>query len=460
MPQQKPSPSELQEKLERWLEKKIPGADSIRVSNLEQPGMGLSSETYLFDLSYQASGGEIATGMVLRSAPPDAKVFPEYQLSHQFRIMRALENTAVPVAKMRWMEEDASVIGAPFFIMERLYGEVPQDFPSYHSSGIFFDASPEQRAKMWWGPLEAMAQLHKLDWKALGLSFLGVPGGGTDAIDRQLRYWENYFEWVKEKPDDPHPTLEASIAWMKANRYEPERVSLCWGDARMGNALYGPEHREVLAIMDWEMAFLGDPTADLAWYMLLDWQHSAGAGLERCAGTPSYEETVERYQELTGWKVRREVLLFNEVFSAVRYGMILIAVYLKFKELGISLLDEDMVHNNVCTQRLAELLDLPSPGPKMHESARIEDSKVTLQFHFTGEDSSDWYIVSDKGEASRHDGVIDNPSCVVTVSTGDWRAMRSGELDRMEAWTSGRLAIEGDLNVMIQLEDTISRLAD
>jgi hypothetical protein len=280
-----------------------------------------------------------------------------------------------------------------------------------------------------------------------------VPKGGTDPIDRQLAYWDRYFEWVKSDPDESHPILEASMNWLKENRYEPDHVSLIWGDARMGNTLFSIPDREVLAIMDWEMAFIGDPECDLAWTFLLDRQHSSGAGLPRCKGTPGYEETVERYEELTGWKVKN--LFYNEIFCAVRYGMILVSALRKFTQQGFPI-EEDMILNNVCTQHLSELLDLPSPGPKKQETAELDTVMVSVQFHFTGPNGYDWYLTSDKGRGTRHSGIVPDPDCTVRVSLKDWKAIQSGELDRLEAWSSGRLVTEGDLNLMVQLEEMIA----
>jgi aminoglycoside phosphotransferase (APT) family kinase protein/putative sterol carrier protein len=454
---QKQELTDIASKLTSWLGEKMPHASNLSISDLDKPGMGLSSETIIFNLHWDEARNEKSKGIVLRAAPLEHKVFPDYDLGYQFRIMDALKDTNVPVAKMLWLEEDPSVIGVPFFLMERLEGEVPQDFPSYHSSGVFYEAKPEERAKMWWGSFEAMVNIHKLDWKDLGLSFLGAPKGGTDPIDLQLAYWDRFFKWAKDDPKESHPILEASLKWLKENRYETERVSLCWGDARMGNTLYSKPHRDVLAVMDWEMAYIGDPESDLAWFFLLDRQHSLGVGLPRLEGTPSYEESVKRYEDLTGWKVKN--LFYNEVLSSTRYGMILVSVLKKFKQQGIPI-QEDMIHNNVCTQRLSELLDLPSPGPKKTEISDIKDITVTVQFHLTGPGGLDWYLLSDKGMGTRHEGAVDNPTCTITATADDWRAIQSGKLDRMDAWSSGRLVVDGDMNVMLQLEDLISEFTN
>ncbi len=249
---------ELTTKLERWLQTKMLGAKGITISNLQKPGMGLSSETHLFDMSWEESGQMKSMGVVLRSVPRTRGTFPDYDLGLQFHVMQILkDNTHVPVAEMLWLEADPSVIGVPFFLMKKLDGDVPQDYPSYHGSGMYFEATPEIRKKMWWGTLDALVKLHKLGWRELGLDFVGGPAPGADTVDRQLTYWGSYLnDWIKDSPEEAHPTMEATLAWLKENRYEPERVTFCWGDARIGNTLYSRPDRDVLATMDCKRAFI------------------------------------------------------------------------------------------------------------------------------------------------------------------------------------------------------------
>ena len=446
---------ETQSALTAWLQKKMPQATNLSISDLEKPGMGLSSETYLFDVSWEEAGRRMSKGVVLRAAPRGRQVFPEYDLGHQFRIMQILKGTNVPVADMLWLEEDPAVFGSPFFIMEKLEGDVPQDYPSYHGSGMYFEATPEHRTKMWWGCLQAIVDIHKLDWKSLGFSFLGVPRDRADAVDRQLVYWERFLNWIKDDPEESHPTLEASLAWLKENRYEPERLTLCWGDARIGNTLYSRPDRDVLAVMDWEMAFIGDPVADLAWVFTLDKQHSEGYGLPRLEGTPEDEAVVRRYEELTEWKV--ENLFYNEVLATVRYGQTVISVLKKFIKEGIPI-EQNLILNNFATQHLADLLGLPSPGEKKQEVTDINQVTVTVQFHFSGAGGGDFYLISDRGKGTRHEGIAENPNCTMKVSVDDWKAIQSGELNRLDAWSTGRLVTDGDLGLMALLEGMISEL--
>jgi aminoglycoside phosphotransferase (APT) family kinase protein/putative sterol carrier protein len=438
-----------------WLTKHMPDARNMDISDLQKPSMGLSNETYLFNLSWDEQGGRRSRPMVLRMAPQDHKVFPDYHLDHQYLIMKALRNTGVPVPEMYWHEEKSGIMGAPFYLMERLYGQLPQDYPSYHGSGMMFEASPDERAKMWWGSLETLAKVHMLDWKSLGLEFLGVPGGGPDPINKQLLYWDRYFEWIRDEKTERYPLLEKAMQWLRENVYQPERVCLCWGDARIGNTLYRvPDHR-VIAALDWEMAFLGDPIADLSWFIFLDRYLSLEYGIARLEGLPTPDETIRRYEDLTGWKVKN--FTYNEVFGAMRFGMILVSVMKKMKNMGVPI-EEDMLQNNSCTRRIAELLGLEPPGARRNVQD-IREAIVSIQFNLTGQGGHDWYIVSDKGEVQRHEGAAENPACSVHATASDWQMLQTGELDQLEAWKTGRLVVKGDLNVMILLKDDISRLS-
>jgi len=393
--------------------------------------------------------------MVLRCAPRAFPVYPEYDLSIQFRVMKALEKTVVPVSRVHWLEEDPEVLGTAFYVMDRVEGVVPPEFPPYHSFGVYFEAKPEVRSKMWWSAIEAMSQVHRVDWKALGMGFLGIPDSGTDPVDRQLAYFERYLEWDKESPDEEQPILEAALRWLQRNRYVPRQVALCWGDARIPNTMFRPDGT-VAALFDWEMAFIGDPQADLAFFLFLDWVDSEGYGIPKLDGTPSVEDTVGRYEELTGWKV--DNLFYNEVLAAFRAGVVMLKVFKNFKKLGVALPQEDIELNNVCTQKLAALLGLPSPGEPARETVRVEEVTVTVQFHLTGPGGSDWYAVCEKGAAVRYEGTAQNPQCSLTVSADDWAAIQRGELDRFNAWTTGKLKIDGDMTLLLQLEETISKL--
>ena len=135
-------------------------------------------------------------------------------------------------------------------------------------------------------------------------------------------------------------------------------MTLCWGDARLPNLIYRED--EVVGVLDWEMAFLGDPEADLGWWLFMHWATGEGYGLPPLDGFPGRDETIRRYQAVTGRPV--EHAFFNEVFAALRFGAIMARIAGRMTEVGIAPPWPDYETNTQCHQRLAVLLDLPPPG--------------------------------------------------------------------------------------------------
>jgi aminoglycoside phosphotransferase (APT) family kinase protein len=349
-------PASIRERLTGWLAARRPGAAGLRLSLPVTPKVGFSNETFLCDAEWTEGRVARRESLVVRLAPQDFHVFPAYDLERQFRIMQRLAESDVPVPRVLAWEPDPGVLGSPFYVMERIAGEVPSEVPCYHAAGFCLEATPERRARVWWSGVDALARVHRADWRALGLDFLGVPGEGTDPLDRQLAHYADYLEWVRQ--GSPQPVLEAALAWLRAHRYVPRRVRLCWGDSRLPNLIFRDD--AVAGVLDWEMAFLGDPEADLGWWLFLDWAQSEGYGIPRLPGFPGAEETVRRWEALTGWPA--EHLLWQEVFAAFRFGAIMARIAGRLKALGMPTPSEDFERDNVCTRRLAALLGLPAPG--------------------------------------------------------------------------------------------------
>ena len=445
--------AQIQSDLTQWLKGKMPQAKDISLSPLKRASAGFANETFFFTLNWKEDGKSRSERKILRIQPQDYPIFLEYDLGVQFYCMDRLWDTDVPVPRVHWLELDTGILGNPFYIADEIQGKVASEVPPYHSYGLCFDATPEQREKMWWEAIETTVKIHRLDWKSMDFSFLGIPGGGTDPIDRHLDYYERYFNWVKK---EPQPILDKALEWLKQNRYSPKHVSLCWGDCRIPNLLYNDDF-EVVGVLDWEMASINDPESDLGWFFFLDWQHSESYGIPRLKGFPDKEQTVRRYEELIGWKV--ENLFYHEVLSAFKFGIIIAKIAQNMKQTGAPMPTDDYEIDNPSTQRLAELLDLPAPGGPKREMTDLAQVTVKVQLHLTGPGGRDWYVVSDKGVGTRHEGTIDNPDATLTASAADWDAIQKGELDRVQAFMSGKLKTEGDLTLMLQLEDTISKLS-
>ena len=349
---------ELRDALTAWLRTRIPGARDLAIAELTRPKAGFSNDTLLLDVSWVDEGGRgRAERLVARFAPAEFRVFPEYDLITQAHVMRCLGATGVPVPRVRWIEEGTRALGQPFYVMDAIAGELPSEVPPYQSFGFCFDATPARRARIWWNGLETLARIHALDWRALGLGFLGVPGTGTDPLDRQLAYWDRYLEWtVRGRP--AQPILAHALAWLRDHRYTPRHVALCWGDARLPNLIYRDD--EVAGVLDWEMAFVGDPEADLGWWLFMHWATGEGYGLPPLEGFPERDATIRRYEALTGRPVEHP--LYNEVLAALRFGAIMARIGGRMADLGIPPPWPDYETNTQCHQRLAVLLDLSPPG--------------------------------------------------------------------------------------------------
>jgi len=342
-----------------WLAGKLPDARDLTISTLVGPAFtGFSNETLLFDASWHEGGEARSAGYVIRVKPTAHTIFLEADFDSQYKVIKALsEHTDVPLPPVHWFEDDESVLGAPFFVMGKVEGHVPSDNPPYTQTGwLLEEATPAVRARVVDSGLDALTQIHRTDWRALGLDFLDKPQYGAPGIDQQIAYYERSFEWAAQ--GRPQPIAEAALDWVKANKPTgAQHIALAWGDARINNQMFD-DAGNVLAVFDWEMVTLADPMMDLAWWLFLDRHHSEGLGVPRLAGFPSHEETVARYELLMGRSA--EHLDYYEVFAGFRFAVVMIRVIAMAVAFELLPPDTDMGTNNIVTTLLGRQLGLPS----------------------------------------------------------------------------------------------------
>ncbi|MQY06950.1 phosphotransferase family protein [Actinomadura macrotermitis] len=335
--------------LTAWLGERLPGA---AVTHLQTPETsGFSSETLLFDAAWQEDGAERSEALVARVAPAHYQIFPEPRFEEQYRLMRILdERTDIPVPPIRWYEPSAEPLGAPFFVMRRVDGQVPTDMPPYHMGGWVTEIEPAERAAMWWSTLEIMARLHRLDAAELGLGFLDQPAWGKPGLDQRLAYYEHYLHWAYGGPQE---VALRALDWLKANRpEEPDPPAVLWNDARIGNVIF--QDGTPVAVLDWETAVLGAPEEDLAWFMFLDRHHSEGIGVPRLPGFPSYAATIGRYEELLGRPLRH--LAYYEVLSGFKFAVIMARIGQAMIDFGWIEAGDAFPYDNNCTRLLDRIL--------------------------------------------------------------------------------------------------------
>ena len=327
MQQQRPTPKladpdAAQRGLRQWFAERHSGAENIKITDFSIPeNSGMSNITLLFDLAWRDGKGPHQQSYVARLQPTEGKlVFPEYDLSVQYRAMAGVQKQ-VPVPPLFGLEEDPAVIGTPFYVMEKVEGIVPPDMPPMHMAGwLCDDATPKQREHLWWKGVEAMCKVHEVDWKKAGFDFLNRTERAERALDQQLDYWGHYLRWAPE--GIPHPEYERGFQWFLDNKPPPdEDVGLCWGDSRMGNTMFTPDRKEVAAVLDWEMVTLGNRVQDLSYWVLLDQTLSVGMSVPRLEGMPDEDETVNFWARKTGLDSTH--YLYYKFFALWRFGLIL-----------------------------------------------------------------------------------------------------------------------------------------
>ena len=337
--------------LATWFAGVLSADGDVELSEFRGPGAtGFSNETLIVDATWTAGGEPSSHTFVVRVAPTGYALFPDAAFDVQHKVLTALgADGTIPVPTVRWYETDPSVMGAPFFVMDEVVGQVPPDNPPYHISGWLHDVEPAVRERIWWGAIDTMADLHQLNWRALGLSFLDAPDAG---LEQQLAYYEAFLEAVEK--DEQVPVARRALDWLKANKpTTQEPLVLCWGDARVGNVMYDGDGNR-LAVLDWEMVTLGSPSQDVAWAWFLDRHHSEGCDVPRLEGFPSKEATIEHYQSRSG--IRLQEMDYYEVFAGFRFCVIMARLATIFKDWELLPMTDGMAQENTVTRLTEKVL--------------------------------------------------------------------------------------------------------
>ena len=272
--------------LAAWFRTQMPDADDLRVEGQHRVEFGHSAEMMMLTLAWGSESGDTRRDVVVRIRPPEPGLLEPYDMAGQFEILRALEPTKVRAPKALWLEPTGAVIGRPFYVMERVAGDVYET-----AVPAEFDAQPGRIRQMCESFVDQLAEIHLVDLDATGLR--RVLGDGRDYLDRELDHWAGEMRRVQRAP---LPALERMHGELRAQQPEPcPRVSLVHGDAKPGNfAFVGAE---VSAVFDWELTAVGDPLADIG-YAEMMW--SLPVGLPTRPSALTADELVARYEARTG----------------------------------------------------------------------------------------------------------------------------------------------------------------
>jgi aminoglycoside phosphotransferase (APT) family kinase protein len=313
----------LARQLAAWLAQRLPDAHDMQVDNLAYPfGAGQSHESILFDARWRTRGGLHTQGLVVRIKPTRHQVFPDDRFSEQYQLMRFLhEHGRVRVARTLWLEQDASILGAPFFVMEKLRGRVAVSVPPYREVGWLADATPAQRAKVWEQGVRQLAAIQSVPVSSV--PFLAGPEGAREGLEQEWDKYTRFVEWVSR--ERPWPVLNAALKRLRDSWPINQPPGLVWGDARLGNMMFD-DNFEVVAVMDWEQPSLGGALHDLAWWLFnSEMMHGAAQGRPHLAGMGTRDETIALWREITG--ISTTDIEWYEDFTALKYSCLSIRTF-------------------------------------------------------------------------------------------------------------------------------------
>lgn len=209
---------------------------------------GQSNPTFLIETD-QAS-------YVLRKKPPGQLLPSAHMIEREYRVMHALRDTDVPVIRTHLLCEDASVIGTAFYLMDFAEGRVFRD-PALPGQ------TPQQRGEIYAAMGDVMARLHAVDWRATGLEGFGKP---TGYLTRQIALWTRQYEAAKTQAI---PAMDALIEWLPAHMPTDDTTTIAHGDFRLENLMFHPTESRVIGVLDWELATIGHPFADVAYNCMI-----------------------------------------------------------------------------------------------------------------------------------------------------------------------------------------------
>ena len=278
---------------------------------------GFSNLTYLLELGERE--------LVLRRPPFGANIRSAHDMGREFKVLSHLDKVWSKVPRPLVYCEDEDVIGAPFYVMERIRGVILRNRVP---KGL--NLNEQTFASLSEAFIRNLAELHQLDYHAAGLGDLGKPDG---YVGRQVGGWTARYE--KAATDDL-PEMTETAAWLNANQPAESGTALIHNDYKYDNLVLDPENlANIIGVLDWEMCTIGDPLMDLG-TSLGYWAESGDAdaikmfGITHLPGNLDRRRLIDRYQELTGRTVNDPV--FYLAFGFFKLGVICQQIYARFKK--------------------------------------------------------------------------------------------------------------------------------
>jgi aminoglycoside phosphotransferase (APT) family kinase protein len=341
-------------RLSDWLARHDRDRGRPALTALGRPGSGYSAENLVIGAKWGDGSEE---KLVLRRDTAERPIYPAQSADtntgvvQQHSVMDALRRGGrVPVADSLGLEQDPGVMGAPFFVMRHVAGEVPGEDPPYTKSGFFVDAAPADRSKLIAAGLRTLAGVHETDIDDPSLAMLHAKGV-RHGPERQLEVWEDSLR--EGLAGRSSPLFEETLSWLHEELPPETALVFSWGDSRPGNMIW--QNFEVACITDFEGAALGPRELDVGWWLMFDrWMHE-GSGEARLAGEPERSEQRTMYEQAAGTSIGDTT--WYEIFSALRFAVTVVQVMNRWVARGAVPPDQTVWRDNPATAVLADLFE-------------------------------------------------------------------------------------------------------
>ncbi len=320
----------LQCELEKWLAEHLPGGRGLTLDELKFPEeSGESSVTLLLNAHFGGS----TTKLVCRMKPRDSQVFDSHDLALQYRLMEICSENDVPVPQLLGYEPDESLLGSDFYIMGFTEGLIPTDNPPYAFGSWVTELDSRQRTDMWRNGIAILAKIHSIDMSRYELPDLPQAGSHEAPMQHEIRKFQDLVD--SDMQARLTPVLTEAWEYLQTQVPTAGARRLVWGDSRPGNVIWSD--LAPVAVIDWEMASLGDPLADVAWWFWIDHVNSVGLGVDMLSGLPQIDEVYSLWHEYSGLPIHDAE--YYSLLCLVRYAIILEKKFIAFEAMGAGSMD-------------------------------------------------------------------------------------------------------------------------